>query len=78
MMLLLPRRIVRLLIIRLALPCDSKALADRHIRLRLGHQRITNILSAAAHPAVKVASAERADGEISRVAEELVWLRRRL
>ncbi len=67
-----------LLLIRLTLSRSNKALPNSHIRLRLRHQRIADILLAPVHPAVIVLVAERPDGHIARSPHELARLGRRL
>lgn len=52
------------LLIPLAPPRHRKALAHRHIRPRLGHQRIPDILLAPSCPALVVLLAERPNGHI--------------
>lgn len=49
----------------LALPWDSEALADNHVSLCLGHERIADILFASRHPAAVVLLAEWPDGHVA-------------
>jgi len=57
--------------IALAFPGNSKALPHRHIRLRLGHQRIPDILLGSAGPGHVVLVAERPDGHVAVAAHKL-------
>jgi len=67
------------LLLALTLPRNSKALADRHIRLCLCHQRIADILLAPSCPGLEVLLAERPDGHVAWAAHEFGgggrWLR---
>lgn len=63
---------MRRLLIDIALcPRDGETLPDDHIRLRLGQQRIADVLLAAARPAVEALVAQRPDGHIAVATHEL-------
>jgi hypothetical protein len=68
---LLLKRMIRLFIIILALSGNSEALANRHVRFRLRHQRVPDILLTASRPAVVVLLAERPDWHVASPAHEL-------
>lgn len=62
---------VMFLLLTLALPRNSKALPDSHIRLGLGHQRITDILLTPSGPGRVVLLAEGPDGHVTVATHEL-------
>jgi hypothetical protein len=62
---------MRILLITLTLPWHRKALPDRHIRLRLRHQRIANVLLAPARPGLVVLLTQWPNRHIYTPAHEL-------
>lgn len=62
---------VILLAFLLLRPRNSKAIPYTHIRLRLRHKSIANMLLVAAHPIIEALVAERVEWPVKRTAEEL-------
>jgi len=75
---ILLQRVRVLLLVCLTIPRHSKALPYGHIRLRLRHQRIANILLTPARPALVVLLAERPNRHVTGASHELARRGRRL
>lgn len=80
MRLALPLMLALMLLIFIFLdrPRHRKAAPYPHVGLRLGHQRVADVLLAAAHPAVEALLAERVERHVQAAAEEIRNLRTRV